>query len=383
MKKPATTRRIFIIAGEPSGDIIGAKLLAALGNKVVVAGVGGVNMEKAGLKSIFPISDLSVMGFIEILPKLPRILYRLTQTINAITEFRPDAIVTIDSPGFNFRVAQKVQKIFGKQIKLIHYVAPTVWAYKPKRAAQMAKFYDHLLVILPFEKPYFDKVGLSCTYVGHPILETPLKSKLTKNAIFQKYGIPKDFKLITLMPGSRLGEIKKHLRVLRTVAIEIYKRYNHKVKFFIPTIQHILPKLRLNPNVFLVSTDDTVKQELRSASDLAIVKSGTSSVEMLSYGVPTIVGYRMNFLTYWYLKKHIKVKYASIANIIADKEIIPEFIQDDFTVNNVLDKAMEILKSGSDQPKNFKHILDILTNKKGLSPSKKAAKVILDLLIKP
>lgn len=379
MKNPPNTPRIFIIAGEASGDIIGGKLITEFGNKVKLAGIGGERMKEAGLKSLFSMSDLSIMGFFEIFPKIPLILMRLNQTVKAITKFRPDIVVTIDSPGFNFRIAKKVRKLFGNKIKLVHYVAPTVWAYKPERAEQMAKFYDHLITILPFEKPYFDKVGLPCTYVGHPILEAQLKSLQTKSEIFKKYAIPKDFKLVTLMPGSRSGELRRHLGVFRAVADEIYKKYNHKVKFFVPTLPNLLPKLHLS-SIFIISTDEKIKRDLRSVSDLAIVKSGTSSVEMLAYGIPTIVGYKMNFLTYWYLKRQVRVKYASIANIIAEKEVIPEFIQDDFTVNNILDRAMEILKSGSDQAKEFKKILNTLINKSKPSPSKQAAKVIMGLL---
>ncbi len=375
--------KIFIIAGEASGDVIGGKLITALKKanaKLEFRGVGGDNMIKAGLSNTFPIHDLSVMGFLEIIPAIPRILNRLKQTIRNIIEYKPDLIITIDSPGFNFRIANKVRLLFGNKIKIIHYVAPSVWAYKPERVLKVAKLFDHLLMIIPIEKPYFE-AHIPCTYVGHPIIEQELKSSKSISDIRKKHGIKGDEKLITIMPGSRKGELEKHLACF-VQAVEIVKQ-THNVKVFIPTLRNIEKLISEKVQNAIITSNIEVKKDLISASDVALIKSGTSSVEMISYKVPVIVGYRMNPLTYFYLRNKIKVKYASLANIISDREIIPEFIQKDCTPSNIAKALIDLIDNNELRKKQLEGFAEVENLFKGEGkklPSEQAADVVIKIL---
>jgi lipid-A-disaccharide synthase len=375
--------KIFIIAGEASGDIIGGKLISALKKSkkdIEFKGVGGDNMINAGLVNTFPIHDLSVMGYLEIIPAIPRILNRLKQTVRNIVEYKPDLVVTIDSPGFNFRIAHRIRQLFGKNIKIVHYVAPSVWAYKPERVLKVAKLFDHLLMILPIEKPYFE-AHIPCTYVGHPIIEQDIRSKNPIDLIRKKHAVRSDEKLITIMPGSRRGEVEKHLEYF-TQAIEIVRK-THKVKVFIPTLRSLESFLSGKIKNVIISAQESVKKDLITASDVALIKSGTSSVEMMSYKVPTVVAYRMNPLTYLYLKNKIKVKFASLANIISDKEIIPEFIQNDCTSENLANAIKALLDDTLLREKQLEGFAEVTKLFKGEGkklPSEQAADVVLGLL---
>ncbi len=375
--------KIFLIAGETSGDIIGGKLIEALkksSKDLDFYGVGGDNMINAGLVNTFPMHDLSVMGYLEIIPSIPRIFNRLKQTIRNIIEYKPDIIITIDSPGFNFRVAQRVRQLFGKDIKIVHYVAPSVWAYKPERVLKVAKLFDHLLMILPIEKEYF-KDHIPCTYVGHPIIERKIRSEKTVESIKKRFAIRADEKLITVMPGSRKGEISKHLGLFKE-ALDIV-RQTHKIKIFIPTLRSLEYMLAGKIEGALISAQESMKKDLISASDVALIKSGTSSVEMLGYKIPTVVAYKMNPLTYLYLKNKIKVKFASLANIISDKQIIPEFIQNECTSTNLANAIVEILnnpKARQKQIEGFNEVERLFKGEGKKLPSEQAANVILKIL---
>lgn len=376
-------KKIFIIAGEASGDVIGGKLIVALkklNSELEFRGVGGDNMINVGLNNIFPMHDLSVMGFFEIAPAIPRILNRLKQTVRNIIEYKPDLIITIDSPGFNFRIANKVRQLLGRKVKIIHYVAPSVWAYKPERVLKVAKLFDHLLMILPIEKQYFE-AHIPCTYVGHPIIEQDLKSSKSVEEIRNKYRIRDDEKLITIMPGSRKGELGKHLDCF-IKAIEIV-RQSHNIKVFIPTLRNIEKLVTGKVDNVIISSDLEIKRDLISASDVALIKSGTSSVEMIGYKIPTIVGYRMNPLTYLYLKNKIKVKYASLANIICNREIIPEFIQKNCTSYNLANAMLDLINNKELRKKQLEGFVEVAKLFKGEGeklPSEQAADVVLRLL---
>src|SRR3954454_11817427 len=205
---------IFIVAGEPSGDALGGALIAALRERAGgarFAGVGGEAMAQQGLSSLVPLSDLAVAGIAEVLPRAPLILRRVRETVRAIREMRPDAVVTIDSSGFSWRIAHRLRRT-GERLPLIHYVAPMVWAWRAGRARRMARWYDHLLTLLPFEPPYFERVGLACTYVGHPVIESG--ADRGDAARFRAmHGIAGDELVLTVLPGSRGGEVRRLLPI--------------------------------------------------------------------------------------------------------------------------------------------------------------------------
>src|SRR5438874_12839360 len=206
---------IFIIAGEPSGDALGGALIAALreraGDRLRFAGIGGESMAEQGVASLVPLSDLAVAGIAEVLPRASLILRRVRETVQAIRQLRPDAVVTIDSSGFSWRIAHRLRR-HGERLPLIHYVAPMVWAWRPGRARRMARWYDHLLTLLPFEPPYFERVGLACSYVGHPVLESG--ADRGDAARFRaEHGIAGEELVLTVLPGSRGGEVSRLLPI--------------------------------------------------------------------------------------------------------------------------------------------------------------------------
>ena len=217
--------KIYIIAGEISGDFIGAKIiqnLKQLHSNIELLGIGGPQMIETGLKTLFSISEINMMGFFEILPHIFRLKKRIIQTAQNITSHSPDLLITIDSPGFTYRVA-KLAKTLNPKLKMVHIVAPSVWAYKPERAAKYAQIYDHLLALLPFEPPYFEQVGLSCTYIGHPIIQQHFYPD--KKSLREEFTIEATTKVISVTPGSRIGEISRHMPVFRK-ALDIISTNN-------------------------------------------------------------------------------------------------------------------------------------------------------------
>ncbi len=323
--------KIYLIAGEASGDNIGAKLMKALkiqNPNVEFYGIGGEKMQEQKMNLLFPAQELSVMGFLEIIPHIFKFIKLIKQTIEDIIRIQPDLVITIDSPGFCFRVAKAIKsKIIGK---LIHYVAPTVWAYKPERAKKIAQIYDHLLVILPFEPEYFLKEGLPTSYVGHPAIED-LKIQDTK-LFREKYNIPETNLLLCLAPGSRKQEIKRLLPVFLDGVAYLSKKIKQKITIAIPTRNYLKKTIKeevtRHRSLDIILVDDTDKQTLFSSSDLALAKSGTITTELAFYQMPMVVGYKLNPISHWLLKRMIIAKYATIVNLLADKELVPELLQD-------------------------------------------------------
>lgn len=402
--------KIYIIAGEASGDIYGAKLIECLGSKsslpIEFFGIGGDKMQAVGFVSLFDMSEISIMGFAEILPHLGNILNRIDQTVADIQEKQPDIVITIDSPGFCCRIAKRLRfgednlekilkKIFCKKTdfepveyppykgKLLHYVAPTVWAYKPKRAEKFARLFDHLMVILPFEPPYFDAVGLPCTYVGHPIVETTFL--LSGDEFKQKHSITDDETLICLMPGSRKSEVKRLLPIfldavdLLTVA--------EKIRVVIPTIpalkaeiEKMLDKSRVKA---IITNNEADKLAAYKAASAAIVKSGTGSLEVALAGCPMVIAYKVNHISYLIIKNLVKIKYANLINLMLDEELIPEFLQQYCTAFLIAQKLDKIIKDYKIQELQMLGSFEIL-KKLGFgeeqTPSQKAADRVLSLI---
>lgn len=378
--------KIYIIAGEASGDILGAKLMDALRNAspdyIDFHGIGGDRMIGHGLHSLFPMSDISLMGFAEILPHLPKVLKRINQTVDDIIKVRPDVVVTIDSPGFCCRVAEKLQ---GKKIKLIHYVAPTVWAYKPKRAEKFARLFNHIMLLLPFEAPYFDKVGLENSYVGHPTIED---SKTIGDAkkFCEKYKVKESEQILAVMPGSRITEIKSLMPIFcKTLKLVADKNKNIRpVILTIPFLkQHIKQYSHQLPlNTIIVDTP-IEKADVFAASRAALAKSGTGTLELSIARVPTVIAYKISTISYLIIKSFIKVRFANLINLVADREIIPEFIQNKCTpklLSQCLNKLLEDKEESQLQVQEATEALKKLGLGNESSPSARAAKVVLEII---
>ena len=383
---PNQPLKICIIAGEASGDIIGAKLVKELKTKhpkLKFIGLGGPNLAKEGLESLFDMKEISVMGFLEVLPNIFRIRKRLLQMAQYIIDEKPALVVTIDSFGFNSRVIKRVREQLGSSIKIVHYVAPTVWAYKPERAKTIAALYDLQLTILPFEKEYFDNVGVKCEYVGHPIVEDSTEPLISKTEIANKYGFdPTKENLVVIMPGSRLQEVEFHGVLFAEVFKEVKSIYP-QIKAFIPTLPHLknlVDKIFSNLDA-IISDRLEDKSNLLPFAKCAIVKSGTSSLEMALYKIPTVVAYKMNPLTFWYIKNKLNIKYASLINLLNDQEIFRERIQGMCNKDNLVKDLKELFLS--DQHNLMlacEKTINLLGKNEDSSPSKKAAVHLLNLL---
>lgn len=384
---------IFLIAGEPSGDLLGARLMTALkvklDGKVRFAGIGGPRMEAEGLQSLFPFQQLAVMGFAEVLPKLLRLLSRIRHTAQEIIKLQPRCIVTIDSPGFNFRVAEKIRADkYGKHLKLVHYVAPTVWAYKPERAQKMRTLFDYLMVVLPFEPPYFERVGLPCSFVAHPIIEEWRQNPGDAARFRATYALHPEAPILTLLPGSRRGEIKRHLPVFAQVVQRLRFSYPHLITVIV-TPSHLAAEMKEHlaqinwPLKVILVREDVMKRDAFAASTLALTKSGTVALELALAGVPMIVTYQTSAFTAWLLRRMIRIKYVNLINLLLDKPLIPEFLQEQCNPTT-LSKAVEELfanpKARQQQVEGAQSALALLRGTLPETPSEQAAQIVLDVM---
>jgi len=330
--------KFFIIAGEASGDLLGSKLIEQLriaNPQATFVGVGGELMQKQQLQSIFDMSDLAVMGFVEVLPHIFTIFRRIKQTINAIESYDPDFVITIDSPDFCFRVANKI----AKKYKKIHLVAPSVWAYRQSRAQKVAKIYDLLLAILPFEPPYFTKYGLKTVFIGNPLASTELSDfeKQQNNLLFrQQNSISLKQIVILLTPGSRKSEVQKifpqFILAINKLSIDF-----QDLVIVIPVVnktKQLVQKMAKSLQVRHIFVDFSQKKMAFSASNFALAKSGTNTLEIALYRIPMIIGYKVNFLSYYLIKSLIKIKFVNILNLLQNKQVIPELLQQNCNANN-------------------------------------------------
>ena len=329
--------KIFIIAGELSGDILGGDLLIQLrgltNNNIEIYGVGGDKMAAQGLVSIFDIRLLSIMGIFEVLSKIPRILKLLKLAKNKIIEIKPDIVITIDAPGFNFRLQKSIKKL---NIKQIHYVAPSVWAWKSYRAKKIAKYLDHLLVLFPFEKKFFIKEGLNTTFVGHSIA---FDSKFINNSFYMEKSLKNNsIKKIALLPGSRLGEIEKLMPVFINSAKLLNNNYK-SIKFYVVTLEQYKTQIEQYFNKTNLDYYITDKQEekynIYSNVDFVLCASGTVTMEVAKASTAMLVVYKLNIITWMIVKALVKVKTATILNILLKENIIPELFQKDVNEYNI------------------------------------------------
>jgi lipid-A-disaccharide synthase len=377
--------KILLIAGEVSGDILGGKLICELkkqsSKEIKLLGVGGNQMKEQGLISQFDISELSLMGFAEIIPHIPKLLRRIRQTANFIIEQKPDIVITIDSPDFCFRVMKKVNKNpISKEIKKVHFIAPSVWAYRPKRAQKIAKLYDLLLAILPFEPPYFEKYGLKTAFIGHPF--THQNNRIIRNDFRIKYDIKLNELLLCLTPGSRVGEVKRILPEM-IGAVNILSDKYPNLTVAIPAISKVHDIILSKLNDFkakVIIVEEEEKYKLYDAANFAIAKSGTNTLELAMAKLPMIVTYKANYLTYLLIKMIANIKFANLINISLNEEVIPELIQTTCTSHHLAQKIEELIndkKAQENQIKKGQIALKMMGMGSKENPSEKAAKEVL------
>lgn len=376
---------IYLIAGEASGDVLGARLMAALSARhpdLHFAGVGGELMEARGLHSLFPMRELALMGLLEVLPNIRRLSARLRQTVADIAARRPDVVVTIDSPGFTLRVLRAIRPL---GIPRAHYVAPQVWAWRESRVKKFPGLWETLLCLLPFEPAFFAKHGLPARFVGHPVLESGADTG--DAARFRaRHAIGADARIVTLMPGSRRTEVSRLLPVLGETLGRLAPRIPGLVPVVpvaAPVAEAVLAGTRAWPVRPVVVTEIEDKHDAFAASEAALTKSGTSTLELALAGVPMLVTYRVNPITAAIARRLVKVRYAALVNLLAEKEVVPELIQQACTPDR-LAATLETLLTDRDaanaQRAAFRAVLDSLRPPGGQSPSDAAAAAILALL---
>ncbi|MBR5153222.1 MAG: lipid-A-disaccharide synthase [Alphaproteobacteria bacterium] len=335
-------QRVFIIAGEVSGDVLGGRIMREMPNADFV-GIGGENMQAAGLKTLFPMADLSVMGFVEVVAHAKTLTRRIKQTVDAIVEQKPDVVVSIDAPGFAKSVIKQIrknpdgQKLIQNGLSFHHVVAPQVWAWRSGRAKKYAQIFDKLYAFFDFEVPFFTKHGLDTVAVGHPIADVLIGKYKTSKKHSEK--------IITLVPGSRVGEVKRLMPLMRDVVDRLSRDGYMGYKFVIPVVettkelvQNEIQRWRVKP--ILVSAAD--RYDLYAKTYIAIVASGTVSAELAMLHVPTIVVYKMNPITTWIGRQIIRVKWVSLVNILLNRGVYPEFLGGDATAENVLNAVQQL-----------------------------------------
>lgn len=386
--KPGLKAPVFyLIAGEASGDLLGAGLIAALRRRYADArfvGIGGECMQKEGLETLFPMHELSVMGVFEVLPRLWSIMARIRQAVNHIIKLRPAALITIDSPDFCFRVSAKVkEKTSG--IPCVHYVAPSVWAWRPERAQKISRFLDHLLTLLPFEPPYFTRYGLQTTFVGHPVVEH-IGHRGDEMRFRAKHNLRNDQPVLCMLPGSRMSELSRLLKkFLQTADIVLQNR--HQAVIVIPTLPHLRKHVEkffagegINP---IIVTTHEEKLDAFAASRAAIAASGTVTLELALTDTPHIIAYKLNAMSAWVAKKLIKTPYVNLINILLGKKVVPELLLDDCEPGPMSKELLRLLddkEARSEQMMEFRRALIMLGMGDPESPSEKAAAAIADII---
>ena len=381
-------KKFFLIAGEASGDLLGSKLIKELkiqNSGAEFIGVGGKLMKEQGLTSIFSMEELSVMGFFEIVPHIAKLLARIKETAQRVIDEKPDVVITIDSPDFCFRVIKKLQN---QNIKKVHLIAPSVWAYREGRAEKISKLYDLLLAILPFEPPYFEKYGLKTVFIGNPIVENApdFSKKTAANLEFRKkYNIASNSTVICLVPGSRNGEVTRIFPEF-IAAINLLSQKKSDLKVVIPLIdktRQLVGEMAkdLKVEYFLIEKDE--KEAALFSTDFALAKSGTNTLELSLYHIPMVIAYKIHFLTHFIVKRMVKIQFANLINLILNKELIPELLQKKCTPEIVLSNLEKLI---SDKDLAQKQITESQSALKlmGLgaleNPSQKAALEISKIL---
>jgi lipid-A-disaccharide synthase len=378
---------IYIIAGEPSGDLLGGKLMEALRQRldggVRFAGIGGETMAAQGLQSRVPLSELAIMGVAEVLPQARRIFRRVAETAADIIAQQPAALVTIDSSGFTWRIAQRLRRE-GQSLPLVHYVAPMVWAWRAGRARQVARWYDHLMTLLPFEPPYFTAVGLSCAYVGHPVVESGA-DRGDGPGFRRRHGIGDQVKLLTVLPGSRGGEVGRLLPVFKATVERLATRHPD-LRIVVPTTAIVAERVAAEvagwPVPSIVLRGNTEKYDAFAASDAALAASGTVALELAMARLPSIIAYRINALTAAYVRRALKVDYVNLVNVILDREAMPELLQQDCTpakLTAATDKLLTDKAETAAQIAACQEALQVL-GYGGTSPSLRAADEVLAVI---
>ena len=381
-------RKIFLIATEESGDRLGAHLMKVirqrLGGAVKFEGVGGLAMAREGLKSLFPIEELSIIGFSAVLKQLPKVLRLIRQTVAAVLRAGPDILVIIDSPDFTHRVARRV-RARDSTIPIVDYVSPSVWAWRPGRARAMRAYVDHVLALLPFEPEEYRRLrGPPCSYVGHPLTE---QLGLLRPGAEEQARRSASPPVLLVLPGSRRGEIRHHMAVFGE-ALDTLQAKGKEFELILPTMPHLLEGIREGVKSWKVVPRIVVgEQEKRAAFRIAaaaLAKSGTVTLELALARVPMVTAYSTGALEAWIVRRTITVTSVILANLVIGENVVPEFLQENCTADQLASALAEVL---SDSPMRRRQIeafarLDGIMSTGSQPPSVRAADIVLAMLRK-
>ena len=371
-------KKVFIVTGEPSGDKLATTVILKLKNinpNTEFSCVGGTHLSSLGIKSIFDLKEITYLGFTSVLLNIFKIRNRINKTVEEIIKFNPDVLFTVDSPDFALRVAERVKKI-NSNIKTIHYVAPQVWIWREGRVKKFKKIIDHMLLLFNFEKKYFDKENILNTFVGHPLLEQNIKSKIDVNSL-----INKDKKIISIFAGSRNSETN----VLLPILCDFIKLMNNRFNDY-SFVFHATDENRELINNFIKSnhltnsqviSDENIKYQILSSSVFAVAKSGTVSLEICNANIPSIIIYKINMINYWIMKFLVNVNFVNIINIINNKEIIPELLQGECNAKEIFNSVNYLLGHPTLLNLQLENIKKTLKNIKSETPSTDKVSTIL------
>ncbi len=374
-------RTVFIIAGEASGDLHGSNLVKAvkrLNPDIDFIGIGGDRMKQAGVKFITHSSEMAVVGFTEVLTKLKSIIKAGVKTKKILRQKRPDLVILIDYPDFNLHIAGYAKKI---GIPVMYYISPQVWAWRRGRVKKIKKRVDKMVVILPFEKDFYEERGIKVSYVGHPIMDAIPKS-IDRDSLRKELKINDSYPTVALLPGSRKHEIEKALPIMTKALYRLKDVYN-KLKAFVilaDSVSSEYAKRLIEGCEFIKIFPSKDIYRILAISDLAFVTSGTATLETAIMGVPMIVVYKGSPLSFWIAKKLVKVRYVSLVNLIANEKVVPELLQDEFNTENLIKEAVKILEDSVLNQRIRKKLKEIRNRLGEGGASEKAARIAIEML---
>lgn len=381
-QRPTAGRKIFLIATEESGDRLGAALMKVLrqrlGDAVQFAGVGGRQMSEAGIASLFPIEELSIVGLSAVVQQLPKILRLIRRTTDAVLDEAPDMLVIIDSPDFTHRVARRV-RARNPAIPIVDYVSPSVWAWRPGRARAMTFYVDHVLALLPFEPEEYRRLrGPPCSYVGHPLIEQLASLRPSAEERQRRDAEPP---VLLVLPGSRRSEIRHHLALFGTALGQLARQT--KFELVLPTMPHLEAVVREGvvswPVQPRIAVGETEKRAAFRSARAALAKSGTVTLELALSGIPMVTAYRVGAVEAFILRRAIQVSSVILANLVIGTDIIPEFLQEDCTPEKLAQALGDVL---ADTPERLRQLVAFGTLDAKMStgdepPSVRAADIVL------
>lgn len=380
--------RVFLVAGEPSGDRLGGALMEGLKTlvpDVEFDGVGGPLMQAQGLSSRFPMSELSVMGLVEVLPKFFHLKRRISETAQAVLDTKPDVLITIDSPDFSLRVAKIVKA--NSKIRTVHYVAPSVWAWRPGRADKMAKVIDHVLALLPFEPPYMEQAGMDCDFVGHPVASEPIATPDEIAAFRNRFDLA-DAPILLALPGSRRGEIER-LAESFGGALRLFIDDHPNYRVVIPTVGSTTDLINelvrkwpgtpvvLDPRKEGAEQATADKRAAFGVADLALAASGTVSLELAAQNTPMVIAYKLNWLTQKVAERMVKLDTVTLVNLVSDTRAVPECLLDDCQPEKIAEALREVAGAPDAQQHAMNLTMDRL-GRGGEAPGLRAARAVLN-----